>query len=72
VGLRLGFFTLAVIRGASVRSIKRRRSREARARKVVQGIRQGLKAGHLPDRKKRKGWKKHPTFYAVTVDLWTV
>jgi hypothetical protein len=29
------------------------------ARKVVQGIRQGLKAGHLPDRKKRKGWKKH-------------
>jgi hypothetical protein len=39
--------------------IKRRRSREERARKVVQGIRQGLRAGHLPDRKKRKGWKKH-------------
>jgi hypothetical protein len=26
-------------------------SREERARKVVQGIRQRLKAGHLPDRK---------------------
>jgi ribosomal protein L19E len=38
--------------------IKRRRSREERARKVVQGVRQGLKAGHLPDRKKRKSWKK--------------
>jgi hypothetical protein len=38
--------------------IKRRRSREERARKVVQGIRQRLKAGHLPDRKKRKGWEK--------------
>jgi len=38
--------------------IKRRRSREERARKVVQGVRQGLKAGHLPDRKKRKCWKK--------------
>ena len=31
--------------------IKRRRSREERARKVVRGIRQGLKAGHLPDRR---------------------
>jgi hypothetical protein len=41
-------------------SIKRRRSREERARKVVQGIRQRLKAGRLPDRKKHKGWKKHP------------
>ena len=40
--------------------IKRRRSREERARKVVQGIRQRLKAGHMPDRKKRKGRKKHP------------
>jgi hypothetical protein len=39
-------------------SIKRSRSREERARKVVQGIRQRLKAGHLLDRKKRKGWKK--------------
>ena len=37
-------------------STKRRRSREERARKVVQGIRQRLKAGHLPDRKKHKGW----------------
>jgi len=39
-------------------SIKRSRSREERARKVVQGIRQRLKAGRLPDRKKRKSWKK--------------
>jgi hypothetical protein len=39
-------------------SIKRSRSREERARKVVQGIRQRLKAGHLPDRKEPKGWKK--------------
>jgi hypothetical protein len=36
-------------------SINRKRSREERASKVVQGIRQRLKAGHLPDRKKRKG-----------------
>jgi hypothetical protein len=39
-------------------SIKRSRSREERARKVVQGKRQRLKAGHLPDRKEPKGWKK--------------
>jgi hypothetical protein len=39
-------------------SIKRRRSREERARKVGQGIRRRLKAGHSPDRKKHKGWKK--------------
>jgi len=38
--------------------IKRRRSREERARKVVQGIRQGLKAGHLPARRKPRAWKK--------------
>jgi len=38
-------------------STKRRRSREERARKVVQGIRQRLKAGRLPDRKKHKGGK---------------
>ena len=38
--------------------IKRRRSREERARKIVQGIRQGLKAGHLPARRKPKAWKK--------------
>jgi hypothetical protein len=56
----VGFFTFAVIRGPSmlISWIKRRRSREERARKVVQGIRQGLRAGHLLDRKKRKGWKK--------------
>jgi hypothetical protein len=45
-------------------SIKRRRSREERARKVVQGIRHRLKAGHLPDRKKHKGWKKHPISFS--------
>ena len=45
-------------------SIKRRRSREERARKVVQGIRQRLKADRLPDRKKHKGWKKHPITFS--------
>jgi hypothetical protein len=45
-------------------SIKRRRSREERARKVVQGIRQRLKAGRLPDRKKHKAWKKHPITFS--------
>jgi hypothetical protein len=40
-------------------SIKRSRSREERARKVVQEIRQRLKAGRLPDRKKHKGRNKH-------------
>jgi hypothetical protein len=39
-------------------SIKRSRGREERARKVVQEIRQRLKAGRLPDRKKYKGRKK--------------
>jgi len=45
-------------------SVKRRRSREERARKVVQGIRQRLKAGNLPDRKKYKGWKKRPIIFS--------
>jgi hypothetical protein len=45
-------------------STKRRRSREERARKVVQGIRQRLKAGRLPDRKKHKAWKKHPITFS--------
>ena len=44
--------------------IKRRRSREERARKVVQGIRLGLKAGHLPARRKPKAWKKHPITFS--------
>jgi hypothetical protein len=44
--------------------VKRRRSREERARKIVQGIRQDLKARHLPDRKKRKARKKHPVTFS--------
>jgi hypothetical protein len=52
--------------GASILKvwIKRRRSREERARKVVQGIRQRLKAGRLPDGRKHKGWKKHPISFS--------
>jgi hypothetical protein len=45
-------------------SIKRRRIREERARKVVQGVRQRLKAGQLVDRKKRKSWKKPPITFS--------
>jgi hypothetical protein len=45
-------------------SVKRNRSREERARQVVQGMRQRLKAGHLPDRKKHKRWKKHPIIFS--------
>ena len=53
-----GFFT-ATRASSRVSSLAtERRPGEERVRKVVQGVRQGPKAGHLPDRKKRKCWKK--------------